>query len=142
MQCFYFQSKLIFTTNWGHRWPDLILILRVLLLVKINICGTSRTKLTQVMSHIPFRGIKCEIYSIHFVRQREMETNGATSLFSIFFNLKKKDRNSKLQIAKHWFIFVLIFCCVNFPVFSTQFFLLFWGSPINNVKNYELSKII
>ena len=142
MQCFYFQSKLIFTTNWGHRWPDLILILRVLLLVKINICGTSRTKLTQVMSHIPFRGIKCEIYSIHFVRQRENGNKwGNVTIFNLL-QFEKKDRNSKLQIAKHWFIFVLIFCCVNFPVFSTQFILLFWGSPINNIKKYELSKII
>ena len=125
MQCFYFQSKLIFTTNWGHRWPDLILILRVLLLVKINICGTSRTKLTQVMSHIPFRGIKCEIYSIHFVRQREMETNGATSLFSIFFNLKKKTeiQNCRLQnidLFLFWFFVAWIF-----RFFRLNFFCLF-----------------
>ena len=142
MQCFYFQSKLIFTTNWGHRWPDLILILRVLLLVKINICGTSRTKLTQVMSHIPFRGIKCEIYSIHFVRQREMETNGATSLFSIFFNLKKKRQKFKIVDCKTLIYFCFDFLLREFSGFFDSFFLLFWGSPLNNIKKYELSKII
>ena len=125
MQCFYFQSKLIFTTNWGHRWPDLILILRVLLLVKINICGTSRTKLTQVMSHIPFGGIKPDLLGPFCPAKGNGNKWYNVTIFNLLqINLKKKNlsRFCSRQIAKRFFRFCFDFFVARiFRIFARFF---------------------